>query len=79
MSAASIIAIIQLALAAAPKGIEIAGHLKDFITALFTKGLIKKEEQDLLHAYVDSCAALVAAGIVPKAWRVDPDPISPTP
>ncbi len=77
MSAAAIIAIIQLALAAAPKGIEIAKELKDFIASLFTKGIITKAEQDVLHAYVDSCAALVAAGIVPKPWRVDPDPVAP--
>lgn len=71
----ALLGIINGALAMAPKAIDLVKHSKDFITALFTAGLITKEQQDSSHAYVDVQAALVAAGIVPLSWQVRPDPV----
>lgn len=65
---------IQAAISAAPGVVDVVEKGKALITSLFTAKLISKEVQDALHAHIDAHAALVAAGIVPPHWQVDPDP-----
>lgn len=64
---------IQMAIALAPKVVEIVTAGKNLITSLFSAGLITKEQQDAIHAHLDSYAALWAAGI-PVHWTIEPDP-----
>jgi len=45
---------------------------------LFSKGLISKEQQDTLHAWVDSQANMAKLGMVPASWQVEPDPETTT-
>jgi len=75
MNIAIIIAGIQAAIAAAPGVIDIVAKAKDLITSLFTAKVIDKAQQDALHQHIDSIAALVASGIVPAHWTVEPDPV----
>ncbi len=65
---------ILAAIQAAPGVIDVVNKAKDFITSLTGAKLITVEQQNALHAYVDAHAALVAAGITPPAWTVEPDP-----
>jgi hypothetical protein len=65
---------IQAAIKAAPGVIAIVEKGKALIAALFDAKVITKEAQDALHANIDSIAALVAVGIIPPAWQVEPDP-----
>jgi hypothetical protein len=77
MNPAAILLILQAieaAIGAAPKVLEIAAKAKEFITTLFTAGIISKEIQDAMHLSVDAKAAMAAAGVIDPAWRVDPDP-----
>jgi len=69
-----ILAGIQAALTAAPAVVEIIKSAKDLITSLFTAKLITQDQQNALHAYIDAHAAMVAAGLTPPAWTVEPDP-----
>ncbi len=76
MSAAALAGIIegiQLAIKAAPTVIAIVKAGKDLITALFTAKLISLEQQNVIHAHLESYAALWAVGI-PSHWTVEPDP-----
>lgn len=66
---------IQLAVAAAPKVEALYVKGKEFISALFGAGLLTIEQQDALHKHVDALQALALAGIVPDAWKVEPDPV----
>ena len=80
MTGAEIFALLGLingAIAAAPKAVELIKNAKDFITGLFKAGLISKEQQDAAHAYADAQGELVRLGIVPDSWQVRPDPVSP--
>lgn len=77
ISSAAIIALIsgfQAVISAAPGVIAIVQQSKDYITSLFKAGKITKEQQDAVHRHIDSIAGLVAAGIVPPAWTVEPNP-----
>ncbi len=74
MNPAIVLALIQAVLSAAPQVAELVLKAKELITALFTAKVISKEQQDAMHLHVDSLAALYAAGIVPPAWKVEPDP-----
>lgn len=77
MNAAVIFAILQglqAAIAAAPLAIEIVEKAKALIDSLFTAKLITAAQQNALHLEVDAYAAMAAAGIVPLAWTVEPDP-----
>jgi hypothetical protein len=77
MNPATILLIIQgvqAAIAAAPQVVEVAQKGKDFITSLFTAGLISKDQQDKIHAHVDAvCAAALAGQELPE-WTVEADP-----
>jgi hypothetical protein len=74
-----ILAGIQAAIAIAPEVEQVIAGAKQLIVGLFSKGLITKEQQDTLHAWVDSQAAMAQAGLVPASWQVDPDPAPATP
>ena len=65
---------ILAAVQAAPQVEAVIKAAKDFITSLVASKVIPASLQDPLHAYVDSHAALAAAGIVPLGWGVEPDP-----
>lgn len=69
-----IIQAIQAGLAAAPQAIEIIEKGKAMISALFTSGVITKEEQDIIDKQVDAIQALVDSGNIPAHWGVEPDP-----
>jgi len=69
-----ILAGIQAAIAAAPAVLDIVNKGKALITSLFSAKAITKEQQDAMHLQLDAYAAMMAAGIVPPAWRVEPDP-----
>jgi hypothetical protein len=69
-----IISAIQAAIAAAPQVAKVVAGAKAWISSLFAGGIITAEQQDALHAHVDSIAALNATGIRPAAWTVEPDP-----
>ncbi len=77
LNPATILLILQAfeaAINAAPKVAELVIKAKDFITNLFSAGLISKEVQDAMHLRVDSRAAMALAGIIEEGWSVDPDP-----
>ena len=65
---------LQAAITAAPAVTELVTKAKDFISTLFSKGLISKAQQDALHAHVDSVAAMAKEGIIPPHWQVEADP-----
>lgn len=69
-----IISGIQAAIGAAPGVVDIVEKGKALISSLFTAKVITKEQQDALHAHIDSLSALAVAGIVPLAWTVEKDP-----
>ena len=69
-----VLQLIQAVLVAAPQAVELVAKAKELITALFTAKVITKEQQDAMHLHIDALAALHAAGIVPPAWQVEPDP-----
>jgi hypothetical protein len=68
-----ILAGIQAAISAAPQVAEVIAAAKNLLTSLFGAGVISKEQQDALHQWVDSHAALVQQGIEPPSWSVEPD------
>lgn len=77
MSASALLLLIQgieAAIAAAPRVVELVAKAKDLVTALFTAKVITKDQQDALHARIDSQALMAAAGIIPAHWQVEPDP-----
>lgn len=77
MSIAGILLVIQglnAAISAAPTIVAIVTKAKELVAALFTAGVITKEQQDALHMNIDARAALAAAGIIPPHWQVEPDP-----
>ena len=65
---------IQAAIAAAPQIIEVVTAAKNFISSLTSAKAISVQQQNLIHAHIDAYAALVAQGIIPQAWQVQPDP-----
>lgn len=74
---ASILAILQgfeLAMAAAPKVVELVKQAKKFFADLFSAGLITKAQQDAVFLRIEAHWAMVQAGIVPQHWQVEPDP-----
>lgn len=66
---------IQAAITLAPGVVDVATKGKDLISSLFAAGVITKDQQDALHLQVDAIAAMVAAGITPPHWQVEPDPV----
>ena len=62
---------------AAPQIAEVYSKAKELVTVLFTAKRLTKEQQDAIHAHIDSIKMLVDAGIVPPAWQVEPDPDEP--
>lgn len=66
---------IQAAISAAPGVVDIVEKGKALISSLFAAGVITKDQQDALHLQVDAIAAMVAAGITPPHWQVEPDPV----
>ena len=64
----------QAAIAEAPKVIDLVVKAKDYIAGLFAAKLITKDQQDLLHAHIDSIAKMAQAGIIPPSWQVEADP-----
>ena len=65
---------IQAALAASPAVANLVIQAKDWITALFSAGVITRAQQDALHGVCDAHQAAVLAGQRPDALVVDPDP-----
>lgn len=65
---------ILAAISAAPQVEAIVTAGKNYISSLFSSGLISADTQNVLHAYVDAHWASVKAGIIPPAWQVDADP-----
>lgn len=72
----AILQIIQLTLAIATsrEARIVADALRDWIVALFNKGLITTEQQDALFQYVEAVCASRLAGLIPAHWSVQPDP-----
>lgn len=66
---------IQAAVSAAPQVVAIAKSAKDFVTSLFSAGLISKEVQDAIHAHVDAICDAAIAGDTPPEFTVEPDPV----
>lgn len=65
---------IKAAIAAAPKVFEVVVAAKEWIGALFSGGLITKEQQDRIHAEVDAiCVAAIRGEELPH-WTVEADP-----
>jgi hypothetical protein len=71
---ASIVQYIALAISAARELEPAVVAAKKFVTALFEKGLLTKEQQAAVHAYVDAVASAGVNGDPPPAWTVEPDP-----
>jgi len=69
-----IIQSIELVLAAAPKVAALAVDAKNWIAALFSHGVITKEQQDDIHAHVDAICAAALAGTPPPQWTAEADP-----
>lgn len=65
---------IQAALSAAPQVEAVITAAKEWLDALADNGVIPSATQNALHAWVDTHAEIVAAGITPPAWQVQPDP-----
>jgi len=77
MNAIAIMGLINSALAASPDVVRLAAKFKDFIDAMFSAGVISKDDQDKLHAAVDErCAARLRGELLPH-WQVEPDPTTP--
>lgn len=74
MDIASLVTLFQAAIAAAPKVAALVVKAKEYIEALFTAGLISKEQQDQLHAHMDAAQAAALSGNTPPHWTVEPDP-----
>lgn len=66
--------VFQAAITAAPQVAELVTKAKEYITALFTAGLITIEQQKVLHDHIDSIAALAKAGLLGSHWDVEGDP-----
>ena len=65
---------IQAAISAAPGVIDIVNKGKALIASLFGAGVITKDQQDALHAHIDSLAKLAEVGVIPDHWKVEADP-----
>lgn len=77
MTAATILLIvqgIQAAIQAAPQVEAIVAQAKQFISSLFTAGLITQAQQDSIHSFVDATCAAALAGQEPPQWQVEADP-----
>lgn len=66
-----IIGYVNLAVKAAPAVKEVYEEGKNLIGALFSSGLITKDQQDKLMAWADAHQAAVLAGEVPPALTVE--------
>lgn len=75
MQALAIMAAIQGAIAIAPDVIKVAAAAKDFISALFSGGVITKEEQDSMHSRVTALCVARLKGELPPHWAIEPDPM----
>lgn len=64
----------QMAISAAPQVVELVTQAKNYFSAMFTAKLITAEQQNLLHAHIDSISAMAKAGLFPSHWQVEPDP-----
>lgn len=69
---------IQGMLTVAPDVIALAAKVKQWITDLFTTGVITAEVQNELHARVNEICRATLNGEMPDHWQVEPDP-EPTP
>lgn len=49
----------------------VVADITDFISKMFSKGLISIEEQDQLNAYVNAKCEAILKGEIPPAWQVD--------
>ena len=65
---------ILAAIQAAPQVVEVITSAKNFISALAGAKVFTPEQQAALHSWVDAQAAMIASGITPPAWTVEPDP-----
>ncbi len=64
---------IQAIIAAAPTIKQVIVEAKQFITNLFSAGLISKETQDQMMAHVDATCEAALAGKLGPEWSVEPD------
>lgn len=65
---------IQGMLTLAPDVIALAAKVKQWITDLFTTGVITAEVQNALHARVTEICRATLNGETPEHWQVEPDP-----
>lgn len=70
-----ILAGIQTIIISAPKVVALVLQAKAMITSLFKEGLITKQMQDELHAWVDAQGEAALAGRIPDHWIPRPDPV----
>lgn len=70
---ALIVAGITAALNSAPAVTQLVLQTKDYITALFTAGVITAEQQNRLHAHCDAHMNATLRGEKPPELVVDPD------
>lgn len=70
---AAIVAGITAALNAAPAVTQLVQQTKDYITALFTAGVITAEQQNTLHAHCDAHMQATLRGEKPPELVIDPD------
>lgn len=61
----------QAAITAAPQVEALVVKAKDYLSEMFSAGLITKEQQNALHAHVDSLCAAFLAGNVPPEFTVE--------
>ncbi len=69
-----IVQAIQAAIKAAPMVEEIVVKAKDWVTSLFSAGLISIETQHAIHSHIDALTASVNSGQVPPEFQVEADP-----
>lgn len=68
---------ILAAVSAAPQVAAVIEGAKTLISGLVDAKLITTDQQNALHAWVDTQAKLASVGITPPAWTVEADPNSP--
>jgi hypothetical protein len=65
---------IQAAIAVAPAVEDIVIKGKALIDSFFTAKLINSDQQNAVHAHLDSLWAMAQSGIILPHWQVEADP-----
>lgn len=69
-----IITLLQAAIVAAPKVVEIAVNGKNLINSMVAAKPITIEEQKRVDDFVSGVDAIAASGQLPAHWQVEADP-----